>query len=95
METTCGGKRQFRFKEVPLRNEDVQVVCQAALISERGKVQGRPQGIHLFFLSSRLFIGCADSNQCVFNLPERDKNRLFVLGHSLFGLGFYGLLLKP
>ena len=95
METTGGGKCQFRLKKSPLRNEDIQIVCQAALVSQSGKMQGRPQGTDLPFLCGRLFTGCADPHQRVFNLPERNENCLFVLGHSLFGLGFYGPLLKP
>ena len=90
-----GGQRQFRHKKAPLRNEDIQIVCQAAFVSQIGKMQGRPQGIDLPFLGGRLLTGRADPHQRVFNLPERDENRLFVLGHSLFGLGFDGLLLKP
>ena len=89
------GKRQFRHKKAPLRNEDIQIVCQTAFVSQIGKMQGRPQGIDLPFLGSRLFTGRADPHQCVFNLSERDENRLFILGHSLFSLGFYGPLLKP
>ena len=95
METTGGGKCQFRLKKTPLRNEDIQIVCQASLISQSGQVQGRPQGSHLLFLGGRLFMGCADPHQCVFNLSERDENRLFILGHSLLRLSLYGLLLKP
>ncbi len=88
------GQCQFRHKKAPLRNEDIQIVCQAALVPQIGKMQGRPQGIDLPFLGGRLLTGRADPHQRVFNLPERDENRLFVLGYSLSGLGFYGLLLK-
>ena len=95
MESMSSGKCQFRLKKAPLRNEDIQIVCQAAFVSQASKMQGRPQSIDLPFLGSRLLTGRADSHQRVFNLPERDENCLFILGHSLFGLSFCRLLLKP
>ena len=54
------GKRQFRHKQTPLRNEDIQIVCQAAFVSQIGKMQGRPQGIDLPFLGGRLLASRAD-----------------------------------
>ena len=90
-----GGECQFRHKKTPLRDEDIQIVCQTTFVTQIGKMQGRPQGIDLLFLRGSLLTGRADSHQSVFNFPERDEDRLLVLGYSLPGLGFCSPLLKP
>jgi len=94
MKTTGGGEGQFRVKKTPLRDEDIQIVREAAFVSQIGEVQARPESLDLPFLGGRLLTGRADPHERVFNFPERDENCLFVLGYSLLGLGLGRFLLE-
>ena len=80
---------------IPLCYEDIQIVRESAFVSQISEVQGRPQSIDLPLLCFGLLTGGADSHQSVFNFPERDEDRLLVLGQSLPGVGFSRALVKP
>src|SRR3989442_3284775 len=50
MEPPGGRERQFSVEETPLGGEHVQIICEPPLVTQIGKVRGRPQCRDLFFL---------------------------------------------
>jgi len=58
MESTGDGERQFRIEEVPLRNEDIQIVREPTFVPQIGEAQRRLQRSDLFLLSGGLLTGC-------------------------------------
>lgn len=88
-------KCQFRIEQVPLGDQHVQVVREAAFVSQVREAKGRFQRVDLSLLRSRLLARSADPCQRIFNFLERCEDRLFVLGDCLPGLSCSSVLLEP
>jgi hypothetical protein len=88
------GQRQFRFEEIALCDEHVEIVGEPPFVAETRQLQSRVEGLYLFGLGRTLFASRRDGHQGVFNLPKGDKDRLFVLCKLLPCLSFGCPLLK-
>lgn len=87
-------QRQLSLKKIALRNQHIQVICQATLVTKIGKTQRRPQRVDLLQLCRALFTNRADCDQRILHLLERDQHRLLILSHGLSRLRLGSFLLE-
>ena len=70
------GQSEFGFKQIPLRDQDIQVVGQSAFIPKIRQPQGRPQGINLLCLCIPLVTRRVHRHQRIFHFAKRDQHPL-------------------